>query len=72
LIRVAFDSLGQKQRVFEPYCLSLSSMVAADIPQNLGPNNHKNWGQAPFLPFFPQVENVYLLTKMGPGPNFLE
>jgi len=24
LIRVAFDSLGQKQRVFEPYSLSLS------------------------------------------------
>jgi hypothetical protein len=23
-IRVVFDSLGQKQRVFEPYCLSLS------------------------------------------------
>jgi hypothetical protein len=39
LIRVAFDSLGQKQRVFEPYCLSLSSMVAADISQNLGLNN---------------------------------
>jgi len=32
--RVAFDSLGQKQRVFEPYCLSLSSMVAAAILQN--------------------------------------
>ncbi|NIM59392.1 MAG: hypothetical protein GTO16_10680 [Candidatus Aminicenantes bacterium] len=31
LIRVAFDSLGQKQHVFEPYCLSLSSMVAAAI-----------------------------------------
>jgi len=29
LIRVAFASLGQKQRVLEPYCLSLSSMVAA-------------------------------------------
>jgi hypothetical protein len=40
LIRVAFDSLGQKQRVFELYCLSPSSMVAADIPQNLGLNNH--------------------------------
>jgi len=35
LIRVAFDSLGQKQRVFLPYCLSLSSMVAAAISQNL-------------------------------------
>jgi len=33
LIRVAFDSLGQKQRVFEPYSLSLSSMVAAAISQ---------------------------------------
>jgi len=32
-IRVAFDSLGQKQRVLEPYCLSLSSMVAASIPE---------------------------------------
>jgi hypothetical protein len=40
LIRVAFDTLGQKQRVLEPYSLSLSSMVAADIPQNLGLNNH--------------------------------
>ena len=29
-------SLGQKQRVFEPYRLSLSSMVATGIPQNLG------------------------------------
>jgi len=35
LIRVAFDSLGQKQRVLEPYILSLSSMVAAAISQNL-------------------------------------
>jgi uncharacterized BrkB/YihY/UPF0761 family membrane protein len=35
LIRVAFDSLGQKQRVFDPYCLSLSSMVAAATSQNL-------------------------------------
>jgi hypothetical protein len=35
LIRVAFDSLGQKQRVFEPYSLSLSSMVATAISQNL-------------------------------------
>jgi len=35
LIRVAFDSLGQKQRVLEPYSLSLSSMVAAAISQNL-------------------------------------
>ena len=32
LIRVAFDSLGQKQRVLEPYSLSLSSMVASAIP----------------------------------------
>jgi len=31
LIRVAFDSLGQKQRVLEPYSLSLSSMVAGAI-----------------------------------------
>jgi len=37
LIRVALDSLGQKQRVFEPYSLSLSSMVAAAISQNLCP-----------------------------------
>jgi hypothetical protein len=35
LIRVAFDSLGQKQRVFDPYCMSLSSMVAVAISQNL-------------------------------------
>jgi hypothetical protein len=35
LIRVAFDSLGQKQRVLEPYSLSLSSMVAAAISQKL-------------------------------------
>jgi len=35
LIRVAFDSLGQKQRVFEPCSLSLSSMVAAAISQIL-------------------------------------
>jgi len=34
-------SLGQKQRVFEPYSLSLSSMVAADISQNLCPE-HSN------------------------------
>jgi len=40
LIRVAFDSLGQKQRVLEPYSLSLSSMVAAAISQNLCLNNH--------------------------------
>jgi len=39
LIRVAFDSLGQKQRVLEPYCLSLSSMVAATISQNLCPEH---------------------------------
>ncbi len=41
LIRVAFDSLGQKQRVFEPYRLSLSSMVAASISQNPCPE-HSN------------------------------
>jgi len=35
LIRVAFDTLGQKQRVLEPYSLSLSSMVAAAISHNL-------------------------------------
>jgi hypothetical protein len=39
LIRVAFDSLGQKQRVLEPYSLSLSSMVAASISQNLYPEH---------------------------------
>jgi len=33
LIRVAFDSPGQKQRVFEPYCLSLSFKVASPIPK---------------------------------------
>ncbi len=33
LIRVAFDTLGQKQRVFEPDSLSLSSMVATLIPE---------------------------------------
>ncbi len=32
LIRVAFDTLGQKQRVLEPYRLSLSSMVAKPSP----------------------------------------
>jgi hypothetical protein len=37
LIRVAFETLGQKQRVLEPYSLSLSSMVAATIPQNICP-----------------------------------
>jgi len=37
LIRVAFDTLGQKQRVLEPYSRSLSSMVAAAISQNLFP-----------------------------------
>jgi hypothetical protein len=41
LIRVAFDTLGQKQRVLEPYSLSLSSMVAAAISQNLCPE-HSN------------------------------
>jgi hypothetical protein len=35
LIRVAFDWLGQKQRVLEPYSLSLSSMVASSIPKHL-------------------------------------
>jgi hypothetical protein len=39
LIRVAFGSLGQKQRVFESYSLSLSSMVAAAIYENLGGSN---------------------------------
>jgi len=33
LIQVAFDTLGQKQRVLEPYSLSLSSMVATLIPE---------------------------------------
>jgi len=33
LNRVAFDSLGQKQRVSEPYSLSLPSMVASSIPE---------------------------------------
>ena len=33
--------LGQKQRVFEPYSLSLSSMVAATISQKLCPE-HSN------------------------------
>jgi hypothetical protein len=37
LIRVAFGSLGQKQRVLESYSLSLSSMVATAISQNLCP-----------------------------------
>jgi len=32
LIRVAFDSLGQKQCVLEPYRLSLSSMVTQPTP----------------------------------------
>jgi hypothetical protein len=35
LIRVGFDSLGQKQRVLEPYSLSDSSMVASSIPKYL-------------------------------------
>jgi len=33
LNRVAFESLGQKQRVLEPYSLSLPSMVASSIPE---------------------------------------
>jgi len=33
LIRVAFGSLGQKQRVLEPYSLSLPSMIASSIPK---------------------------------------
>ena len=33
LIRIAFDSLGQKQRVLEPYSLCLPSMVASSIPK---------------------------------------
>jgi len=33
LNRVAFDSLGQKRRVLEPYSLSLSSMVASSITE---------------------------------------
>jgi len=40
LIRVAFDTLGQKQRVLEPYSLSLSLMVAAAISQNLCFSNY--------------------------------
>jgi len=45
LIRVAFDTLGQKQRVLEPYSRSLSSMVAATISQNLCPeySNQLSW-----------------------------
>ena len=35
--------LGQKQRVFLPYSLSLSSMVATGIPQNLGLSSHLSW-----------------------------
>jgi hypothetical protein len=44
LIRVAFDTLGQKLRVLQPYSLSLSSMVAAAISQNLCPehSNHSS------------------------------
>jgi hypothetical protein len=45
LIRVAFDTLGQKQRVLEPYCLSLSSMVAASISQNLCPEHSNQLSQ---------------------------
>jgi hypothetical protein len=41
LIRVGFDTLGQKQRVFLPCSLSLSSTVAAAISQNLSPE-HSN------------------------------
>jgi hypothetical protein len=41
LIRVAFGSLGQKQRVLESYSLSLSSMVAAAISLNACPE-HRN------------------------------
>ncbi len=46
LIRVAFDTLGQKQRVLEPYGLSLSSMVAEAISQNLYLSNElqRIWG----------------------------
>jgi hypothetical protein len=42
LIRVAFDTLGQKQCVLEPYSRSLSSMVAAAISQNLFPEMFKS------------------------------
>jgi len=42
LIRVVFDSLGQKQRVLELYSLSLSSMVASSIPKNLFHHGKRN------------------------------
>jgi hypothetical protein len=35
LIGVSFGLMGQKQRIFEPYSLSLSSIAAAGISQNL-------------------------------------
>jgi len=38
---ISIYSLGQKQRVFEPYSLSLSSMVAATVSQNPCPE-HSN------------------------------
>jgi hypothetical protein len=45
LIRVALDTLGQKQRVLEPYSLSLSSMVATAISQNLCPEHSNQLSQ---------------------------
>jgi len=50
LIRVAFDSLGQKQRVFDPYSLSLSSMVAAAIPQTYAlAISYNGYGNASYM-----------------------
>jgi len=55
LIRVAFDTPGQKQRVLEPYSLSLSSMVAAAISQDLCPehSNQLSWKWRCFHRGFP-------------------
>jgi len=43
LNRVAFDSLGQKQRVLEPYSLSLPSMVASSIQEYIMIITHTKW-----------------------------
>ncbi len=60
-------SLGQKQRVFEPYSLSLSSMVAVAISQNLCPE-HSNQLSRKWKCLLSTIINV--LEKMGPGPMF--
>jgi hypothetical protein len=53
LIRVAFDSLGQKQRVFEPYSLSLLQWSLQLFPKtfvlNIATSYHGNRDAYPAL-----------------------